>query len=303
MVVLVGCSGDDRNTLVVDELGELDNGEVTVGGAAAPPETLPLDDPPSAEELDVAFDADARPYDVAAGWWDGAEATEQSLGRLAAPDGELRVIDGISLGLDPRFEADGATDVSFGERVGEVELTLIRSHDVSAPASELGATVGVRLDVPGADPVERWTPFEYAYGTDGGLGGITTPVILDGAAVVAELEDGDSFLGEWWAGSDPDYYLGAHATDDGTPDVFVYFNGFGDGAFPLSRGLSAGGDVVAVVLPTLTYPWRLMVPDGVPPDDVTRAEDELAECLTGKRTVIVHRSDDGSEYLACSSDP
>lgn len=59
------------------------------------------------------------------------------------------------------------------------------------------------------------------------------------------------------------------------------------GGFPMSNGFDADGRLVEIVLPTLTYPWRLMVPDGTPPADVTKREDELLECLNGDRPVTV----------------
>ena len=74
---------------------------------------------------------------------------------------------------------------------------------------------------------------------------------------------------------------------EGAPDDLVVFaNGYGDGGFPMSRGVDADGRTVSLVIWDTSFPWRLAVPDGIPPPDVSRIEDQLQECLDGQRDLI-----------------
>jgi hypothetical protein len=68
------------------------------------------------------------------------------------------------------------------------------------------------------------------------------------------------------------------ADEDNKFDTLVFSNGFGDGGFPLSRGLDSEGELVAIVITSQMLPWRLTVPDGVPPPEVTAEEDRIATC-------------------------
>lgn len=70
------------------------------------------------------------------------------------------------------------------------------------------------------------------------------------------------------------------------PETIVFSNGYGDGAFPLTRGYDDKGDLVAVMIWDTRYPWRLAVPDGEPPADVTEREEQLIECMEGRREVL-----------------
>ena len=248
-------------------------------GTVPPPETLPLGSRVTPQQIDVALDPDGRPYDVEHGWWDGNDLATHRLGEFSIPGGELRVMDGIGLGIDPVFFGDESVQVKFDVDVVELTLLTMAAEPTEAPE----ATVGVRVDAPEAAPVAEWHDFEFAYGTDGGLGGLTNAPIVNGA--LGDTDPGDMFLGEWYV--EDDYYLDAHVDPGGTPDVFAFANGFGDGGFPMSRGFDTDGRLVSLVLPTLTYPWRLMVPDGAPPPEVTLREDGLLECLSGLRPVTV----------------
>lgn len=255
----------------------------------APPDTRPLDDPPTAEELDIELDATGRPYDVEQGWYDGTTLVTEPIGTLHIADGELRVLDGSMLEVDPVGLLDGEfVPVAFD--VERLDVTMLFAGlpptddqtDTDRPARR--AAVGVRLDVPDAAPVATWQPYEFAYGTDGGVGGLTSGEIVDGAADQLPYSEGGDFFAEWDYAAE--YYLGTHASTEG-PDVFIWPNGFGDGGYPMSKGLDADGRLVSLVLPTLTYPWRLMITDGTPPADVTEREDQYLECLAGTRPVSV----------------
>jgi hypothetical protein len=132
--------------------------------------------------------------------------------------------------------------------------------------------------------VVGWSDWEFGYGTDGGLGGLVTRSVLDRAEeddwnyenspINFELEDR---FGE-----------GTSLWDlDGEPgdDLLIFENGFGDGAFPMARGLDADRNTVSLVLWDNRYPWRLAIPDGTPPPTVTDREREFQECRDGERTI------------------
>jgi hypothetical protein len=68
-------------------------------------------------------------------------------------------------------------------------------------------------------------------------------------------------------------------------DTHVFSNGFGDGGFPAVAGYDAAGKRAQIVLWTIVVPWRLAFPEGEPPSQVTKREEEHAACLAGRRTV------------------
>ena len=79
--------------------------------------------------------------------------------------------------------------------------------------------------------------------------------------------------------------LTADLDDEPGLDAILFSNGFGDGGFPMSRGYDADGELAAVAIWHLLGPWRLGVPEGEPPPDVTAREQEMRECLAGTREV------------------
>lgn len=248
-------------------------------GTIPPPDTQALR-PLTADELDIEIDDTGRPYDIERGWYDRGELVTEAFGSMSVPGGELRIIDGIAADVDLGFFADEATAVQLGTDIDSVEITLHQLAITIDDQTTVTQIVAVRLDVPGAAPVERWEPYEFAYGTDGGSGGVTSAAVIE-----ASIESGDDEL------DDEDAFETAPRLDNvlggDLPDLFVYSNGFGDGSFPMSRGLDRSGALVSIVLPTLTYPWRLMITDGEPPADVTRRENEYLECLRGTRPLTV----------------
>ena len=54
----------------------------------------------------------------------------------------------------------------------------------------------------------------------------------------------------------------------------------------MARGVDASGQVVSLYIFDVRYPWRLAIPDGTPPPDVTLREQEYIECLDGTRDVL-----------------
>ncbi|MCP4103024.1 MAG: hypothetical protein GY750_16635 [Lentisphaerae bacterium] len=233
-------------------------------------------EPTGAADLGVVLDEQGRPYDVAAdwGWQDGTVRVEE-VADLFIPGGHVRTMDGNSLQVGPQFFADEAQAVEFGTRELLQLSVVLETGEYEGQTWE--SVLGVRLDVEG-EVVVGWEPFEYAYGTDGGVGGITAQSVLDDP----DRTGPDDMLFDW--DYDNNWYLGDH---DGVAgfDTFVFSNGFGDGGFPMSRGLNHDGEIAALLIWDTRYPWRLAIHDGLPPVDVTLREDQFLECMAGIRLI------------------
>jgi hypothetical protein len=130
--------------------------------------------------------------------------------------------------------------------------------------------------------VARWGQEGPGYGTDAGLGAVTTVEWAkqpkgDETAMSRiywdELVDGERRS----ITADVDGYEGV--------DTIVFSNGYGDGGFPSVAGYDATGRRAQIVLWTPIVPWRLAFPEGTPPAQVRRREQALAECLAGRRKV------------------
>lgn len=234
--------------------------------------------------LRVTLDPDGRPYDEALR--PGSTMERETIGTIAAPAGELLVMDGNAIQVDPSFFADESVRIEVApERVDEdgvhvVNVDVIWERWPAAVGGARGRSVlGVWIG-PTDAPVEAWDPFELAYGTDGGVGGVIPRSVI---ALAEELDD------EWWIDHPdfgPDYELLDLDDIPGT-ETLVFVNGSGDGAFPLARGRDADGQVVAVLIWRTGAPWRLAAPSGRPPADVIEREEELLECIAGARPVDV----------------
>lgn len=203
------------------------------------------------------------------------------LGRFHVPEGPILVGDGIS--ISPEFHP---TIQEFTK----VASTGSSDWDVSIVPFNGGATV-FRLQKPNT-LVEQWSAFESAYGTDGGLGGVTSSVPLGapGWANMTSIFGGGmlpkvrvvlttgEILDEVPAKEEYFSLVMNDADEDQLFDTIVFSNGYGDGGFPLSRGLDSEGETVAIVISSQMLPWRLTVPDGSPPPDVTAEEIRIATC-------------------------
>ena len=217
--------------------------------------------------VDATLDPSGRPYDATT---DGAQVSRQALGTLVATDRSVFVTDAFYLpeelgqGIAAGVEFDAAPP---GDIV--LDATVLAT---TTPGSSGRQLYGIRLDVP-STTVDRWTEFETAYCTDGGTGRISSWRSLEQQGDVGE----DVFGPDVWLGDDD---------DRAGNDTIVFSNGFGDGCFPMSRGLDSQGGTVALVVWNPIYPWRLMMPDGTPPPDVLRREAEIQECLEGRRAVV-----------------
>lgn len=224
--------------------------------------------------LEIALDPDGRPYDVVPA--DGVTIRHEPFGTLFSGDGTVVVMDGNALEVDMIFFNEGNPIVDFGEAT-ELDMTVV--WEVRDDWEDF---LGIRLQRPGTE-VSEWLDLEFAYGTDGGVGAFTTGTIMFEAA-----RRGDESLSELAMTLANEGFPGPVLMDlDGVDGIdSAYFNnGWGDGAFPMSRGIDASGDTVALYIFDLRYPWRLMVPDGRPPPNVTAREQEYIECLEGTREV------------------
>ena len=221
--------------------------------------------------IGVTLDPDGRPYDATFGSGAEVEWQERRLTTLAAPGGRIAVIGGEYLLIGG--DLDGATIVRLGAE--RLVVSAIRPLVDGELAAEVG---GLRIARPGSRVV-RWGPFEVGYGTDGGMGGVAAAGLADG---VSDDPTDDASQAVYDSLDATGSYVADADGDEGT-DLVVFDNGYGDGEFPLSRGFDEQGRLVAVMVWTTTTPWRLAVPDGTPPRDVTEREDELQACLDGRR--------------------
>lgn len=221
--------------------------------------------------LDISLDETGRPYDVPKSSWTPGEVRVEPVTTLAPVDGRVRTSSGETVGIsnepgDPSVEFEGAT---------ALDVSQIRAG--GGGDDPMDRILGIRIEVPGSDVV-RWRSFEYAYGTDGGLGAVMTEAghdrfeRVDGDAVMSDLDGADAVaIGPGGGKAD---------------DIVVFANGYGDGGFPMSQGVDAEGRTVALIIWDPSFPWRLAVPDGTPPPDVTAMEDQFQECLDGERDLI-----------------
>jgi hypothetical protein len=227
--------------------------------------------------LRVSLDPDGDPYDVTIP--QGVELRRRGLAGLVVPGGLLVTMDGNAAEVDLAF---------FGGEAMKVELFTARVLEVEIieEVSDLGSAVlALRLQEPGTDVV-RWGSFETAYTTDGGRGAITTGTVIERAIEEGDGADGINRLSaELMIRADEEVVL---ADLDGIAgdDTIVFSNGSGDGRFPLAKGYDSRGVIVAVVVFDSRYPWRLMVPDGIPPRDVQIRESQLVQCVDGLREVL-----------------
>lgn len=236
-------------------------------------------DPGRSVPLVATFDEGGRPYDVEI--FGDTTLRQEHLARLAVPDGRLLVMDGSMAYVDPSVEAEYAPQVTVtpdligDDGVHQVNVDVIWDVDGSWE-SVLGVWIG-----PADAPVAHWDNFEFAYGTDGGVGGIVAQSAADLAGLQPDLD-------MWVPDEKIDYGANTQLFDtDGVdgPDTLVFSNGWGDGGFPMSRGRDAAGEVVAVLIWRTDHPWRLAVPNGTPPEDVSLREQEVLDCFQGQREV------------------
>lgn len=278
-----------------------------------PPAMETIRRPHSPGELDIELDPSGRPYDAdgASFWADRVE--REFLTQFAAPGGEISIMDGSAIVVDPYAFREEAVVVTLP--ADEVDVFVHREFYEREDGEALDQFLALEVVVPG-EVVESWDAFEFGYGTDGGQGGIVSSGVFDaaqswaatteGSGTVVTSSDGSSYLVPYNPGDD--FFIDTDFTQeievhdlDGSPgsDTIVFSNGFGDGGLPMVRGRNQDGAIIAFVVFDNRYPWRLMFPSDSPPADVSIREDELAECLAGERDVQVWPRADGSDSLWC----
>ena len=223
--------------------------------------------------LDVTVDPSGHPYDVALG---GRAKVERSpLAILHAPSRRVLFLGGEATPYVKAGEYEPVTLAERPERRYPVHAIWVRG-------TRYDSIVGVVI-VERDTRVVRWQQLQrVAYGTDGGVGGITT---VEWAARPKELENVVSRLYDEELIESSRQSFTADVDGHRGVDTIVFANGFGDGGFPSIAGYDASGARAAIVLWTIAAPWRLAFPTGTPPPEVTRREKTLAACLDGRRTV------------------
>ncbi len=266
--------------------------------------------PSSAEDLGVVLDQSGRPYD---NYWgpQGTTVERRSLTNLQVDRGRLEVVDGDALygpqlltirdtesanyptaeELELRVYWQQFSDPALVESMeGDVPSKLYPAPDGTTDSTTEGemveAIIGVEVAVPGTTVV-RWGAFELAYQSKDGLGAITSRKIIEAAA--PDFEFGDAILTREL--TDDKAYLLADLDDVPGHDLFLFDNGggsrsnSGDGRYELTEGFDENDQLVSVMLWVSRFPWRLAVSEGTPPPDVTEREQELTDCIEGRRLI------------------
>jgi hypothetical protein len=246
---------------------------VPAPSAITPAPLRTITQPTTAAELGIPLDPDGHPYDAPT---DGGTASTRPYATLHIAGGRLRVLDGNALEVFP--DAEEAVGVTFpGQDELKVDIVWEKYPQHGS------AVLGVLVHPPHSPAVAHWGRYRDAYGTDGGVGGITS------AAVTARATS----LGfHRWAAPKVDYNKQITLLNlDGRPgnDSMVFDNGYGDGGYPMSEGRDAGGRLVALLIWDPRYPWRLAVPEGTPPPDVVAREHQIADCIAGRRPLQVYQ--------------
>lgn len=229
----------------------------------------------STRPLDVSLDRSGHPYDAVLPA--GDRVVTRPLTVLHAPSRRVLFTGG-----------EYVSSLRTGD-VASIELAArpmnrypLEAVWLNRPGTRFGGLVGVVI-VERPTQVARWKVLDpIAYGTDGGTGAITTP---EWAARPKAEDDVISRLyskalvdeGRQWLTADVDGVKGV--------DTVIFDNGFGDGGFPSVAGYDAADRRAAIVLWSNSASWRIAFPDGSPPLEVTRTENELASCLAGHRTI------------------
>jgi hypothetical protein len=219
----------------------------------------------------VSLDPAGRPYDVETTRGEALE--RRPLAVLHAPSGKVLFLGGEYM-LDP-FVDHNRNQVTLGNRKGRRYPVHAIWRVTRDGYQEIVGVVIVERD----RPVVRWDELhDTAYGTDAGLGAITT---REWAALPEdERHDHERKLVDW-SGQSAAFDLDRHPGID----TIGFSNGFGDGGFPSVAGYDASGARAAIVIWSVVAPWRLAFPEGKPPPQVTQRENEFAACLAGRRKV------------------
>jgi Protein of unknown function (DUF4241) len=243
----------------------------TTGVPLGPP--APPANPP--EWLDVTLDPSGRPYDEPISR--SGRIDRRPLAVLHAPSRRV-----LFMGGEETMHARPGTHqpVTLAERAGRrYPVHAIVLHD---PKRHYRDTIVGVVIVERDTRVVRWREEGPGYGTDAGLGSITT---VEWAARRPGAKN--PLVRLYWKRFVDQSRRSVTADVDGHrgTDTVIFSNGFGDGGFPSVAGYDASGRRAQMVLWTIVAPWRVAFPEGRPPPQVTKRENELAQCLAGKRRV------------------
>jgi hypothetical protein len=238
-----------------------------------PPPSPPVPTPSARRFVDVTLDPSGRPYDTLLR--KGAKVGRRPLAVLHAPSRRVLFVGGEGASY---VQAGEHEPVTLAERAGR----RYPVHAVWLDEKSYDAIVGVVI-VERESPVARWRQLDpVAYGTDAGLGAITT---FEWAARKKAISNEVSR--RYWkllVEQGRQSFVADVDRHDGV-DTIVFSNGFGDGGFPSIAGYDASGRRAQIVLWTIVVPWRVAFPEGRPPSQVTERENELAACLAGDRRI------------------
>jgi hypothetical protein len=247
---------------------------LTATRAIAPPTRVqPVTPLKPHSEFEVTVDATGRPYDVPL--QRGATIERRPLTVIHAPSRRVAFLGGEEV---PYPYAHEFKTIALAERPGRLYPVDAIWVDEKRGFDRIVGVVIVERDT----PVARWRMLRtVAYGTDAGLGAVTTREWLAKPEAA-----GDNVLARRLANwPKRRRFFVANVDGHRGVDTVVFENGFGDGGFPAIAGYDASGARAAIVLWTIAAPWRLAFPQGEPPQQVTGREDILAACLAGRRTV------------------
>ncbi len=273
LAVVAGCGSDDDGQ-------DADDARIDAGtGTGSPGDPL------------IGVDADGRPYDTSFG--DFTRFERAQVATLDVEDGPVGVSPGESLPSLGTDDSDLVTIDLERDDVADVGVDVVWGVVPTSP-TEQRVPAAIVLVADRTATVAAWDPFEFGYGTDGGIGGLST---ADYRQRNGELSFDEQSAGPVAA---DDFLLienGIEVLDDdgdGGDDVVVFTNGFGDGGWPMAFGRDADERIVAVAIWHLQGNWHDAFPDGTPPRDIVEREAELAECLAGEREIL--------EWGLCVSD-
>ncbi len=273
-LMAAACVGADAE--VADSVGDTELGP---DDTEVPRTTMvPTMRPSSAEELGIALDETGRPYDNYVGP-QGTTTEERLLGRLTIDRSRFYLIAGESF-LSPSVIASAdKTTINFrGET--EFDVRVIWQRPAGPDDEPVETVLGVRVGLRDTS-VAQWGPFEDAYTTETGLGGIISRTSFEYGRDLLEPEEpvlSDGLI-------EGRSFLLADLTGEPGRDLLLFENGSGPGSYSYTEGFDEDGRLVAIMIWHARYPWRLAVPDGEPPQDVVDRETELQACIDGTRTI------------------
>lgn len=212
--------------------------------------------------IGVSVDPEGRAYDID---YRPGDFTFEHVGQMSVTNSELHVLNAyaFSNGLTEHdavsvFKLDDDAIQASGNML-DISVATISWHELHM------RSVGVRFDTANTE-VELWTSFSTV-----ACEIVTAPV------VTAEHH---LLFGERPAGLRPEVESDWELIDIDEDGVIDSFGApFAPTCASATVGLNADGAAVSFVLWYGEVPWRLGIPDGIPPPEVTKAEQAYQDCL------------------------